>query len=151
MNQIRPSEVDQRQLIIEDLLEQPIERVEVVSPFICDYGFLIELGNDVFINSNCYFMDGGSIKVGNHVFIGPYCGFYTAHHPLKHLERNKGLEIAQPIVIGDNVWLGANVSVMPGVTVGEGAVIAAGAVVTKNVPAYTLVAGTPAKVVKGIN
>ena len=84
------------------------------------------------------------------VFIGPSCGFYTANHPLDYTNRNQGLEKALPIKIGDNCWFGANVSVMPGVTIGAGCVIAAGAVVTKDMPANSLIAGVPAKVIKTI-
>lgn len=69
---------------------------------------------------------------------------------LDYTNRNQGLEKALPIKIGDNCWFGANVSVMPGVTIGEGCVIAAGAVVTKDMPANSLIAGVPAKVIKTI-
>lgn len=56
-----------------------------------------------------------------------------------------------PVVIKDRVWIGFGASVLKGVTIEEGAVVAANAVVTKDVPAYTVVAGNPAKVVKTIN
>ena len=95
-------------------------------------------------------MDGAKITVGNNVFIGPFCGFYTATHPLDYTTRNQGLEKALPITIGDNCWFGANVSVMPGVTIGSGCVIAAGSFVTKAVPDNSMVAGVPAKVMKKI-
>ncbi|GAA0494409.1 2,3,4,5-tetrahydropyridine-2,6-dicarboxylate N-acetyltransferase [Salinibacillus aidingensis] len=58
---------------------------------------------------------------------------------------------AQPVVIEDEVVLGANVVVLEGVTVGKGAVVAAGAIVTEDVPPNTVVAGTPAKVIKEID
>lgn len=58
---------------------------------------------------------------------------------------------AKPVVIEDGVVIGANAVVLEGVTVGEGAVVAAGAIVTEDVPANTLVAGTPAKVIKHID
>ncbi|WP_462409100.1 2,3,4,5-tetrahydropyridine-2,6-dicarboxylate N-acetyltransferase [Neobacillus sp. Marseille-QA0830] len=58
---------------------------------------------------------------------------------------------AKPVVIEDNVLIGANAVVLEGVTVGEGSVVAAGAVVTKDVPPYTVVAGTPAKKIKDID
>ena len=88
--------------------------------------------------------------IGDNVFIGPSCVFYTANHPLDYTNRNQGLEKALPIKVGDNCWFGANVSVMPGVTIGAGCVIAAGAVVTKDMPANSLIAGAPAKVIKTI-
>lgn len=55
-----------------------------------------------------------------------------------------------PVYIGKNVWIGEKASIMPGVTIGEGAIIGANAVVTKDVPPYTVVAGTPAKIIKQI-
>ncbi|WP_173916630.1 2,3,4,5-tetrahydropyridine-2,6-dicarboxylate N-acetyltransferase [Halobacillus sp. Marseille-Q1614] len=58
---------------------------------------------------------------------------------------------AKPVVVKDGVVIGANAVILEGVTVGEGAVVAAGAIVTADVPANTLVAGTPAKVIKEID
>jgi acetyltransferase-like isoleucine patch superfamily enzyme len=55
-----------------------------------------------------------------------------------------------PIVIGDKVWIGFNAIILKGVHIGEGAIVAAGSVVTKDVPAYTVVAGNPARVVKDL-
>lgn len=150
LNQIRPSETKKRQAIMEELFRQPINNVEIISPFICNYGILIEFSEHVFINSNCYFMDGGTIKIGSHVFIGPYCGFYTANHSLNMEQRNSGLEKADAIVIEEGVWFGANVSVMPGVTIGRGAVIGAGAVVTKDIPSFSIAVGSPARVIRKI-
>jgi 2,3,4,5-tetrahydropyridine-2,6-dicarboxylate N-acetyltransferase len=58
---------------------------------------------------------------------------------------------ATPVVVGDNVLVGANAVVIEGVQVGDGAVVAAGAIVTKDVPAHTVVAGVPARVIKTID
>ena len=76
---------------------------------------------------------------------------YTANHPLNAIARNKGVEQALPITIGNNVWLGANVIILPGVTIGNGVVVSAGSIVTKNISDNQLVMGAPAKVVKAIN
>lgn len=151
LNQTLPSDMEKKKNLIEQLLGYLPKNLEIVTPFICDYGKNIHLGNNIFINCQCYFMDGADITVGDNVFIGPYCGFYTATHPLDYNNRNKGLEKALPIVIGDNCWFGANVSVLPGVTIGSGCVIAAGSVVTKDVPCHSMVAGVPAKVIKEID
>lgn len=149
LNQLRPSDIKRKEIIKEILGYYP-ENLELLSPFYCDYGKNIHLGKNVYINLNNYFMDGASITIGDNVFIGSYCGFYTANHPLDYTNRNKGLEKALPIKVGDNCWFGANVSVMPGVTIGAGCVIAAGSVVTKDIPDNSLAAGVPAKVIKTI-
>ena len=70
----------------------------------------------------------------------------TVNHPLKPSDRHK-LEL-KSVTLKKNCWIGADATIMPGVTVGENAVVAAGALVTKDVPADTLVAGIPAKVMK---
>jgi len=151
LNQLLPGLEEERKQVLLQLLGNLPQRLVLLSPFYCDYGKNIHLGKDVFINLNCYFMDGASISIGNHVFIGPSCGFYTATHPLDYLSRDRGLEKALPIVIGDHVWLGANVTVLPGVTIGEGCVIAAGSVVTKDISSNTLAAGVPAREIRKIN
>ena len=126
------------------------EGVTVLAPVYFDYGNYTKLGKGTFVNHGCYFMDGGTVTIGENVFIGPFCGFYTATHPMNYTDRNKGLEKALPITVGDNCWFGANVSVMPGVTIGSGCVIAAGSVVTEDVPDNSMVAGVPAVVKKEI-
>ncbi|GAB4461186.1 MAG: hypothetical protein OHK0029_26110 [Armatimonadaceae bacterium] len=57
----------------------------------------------------------------------------------------------EPVIIEDNVWIASRVTILKGVHIGTGAVVAAGAVVTKNVPARTLVAGVPAKVIRSLD
>lgn len=150
LNQIRPSNLEKRNSIINKLLGYQPDNLELLSPFTCDYGNNIVLGKNVFINSNCYFMDGAKITVGDNVFIGPSCGFYTANHPLDYQTRNQGIEQALPILIGNNVWLGGNVIVLPGVKIGDGCVIGAGSVVTKDIEANSIATGVPCKVIKKI-
>lgn len=149
LNQLKPSDPS-RYDIIKDILGYLPKNLELLSPFYCDYGYNIHVGDNVFININSYFMDGASITIGNNVFIGPSCGFYTAAHPVDYERRNQGIEKALPITVGDNCWFGANVSIMPGVTIGSGCVIAAGSVVTKDIQDNVMVAGVPAKVMKTI-
>ena len=78
------------------------------------------------------------------------CGFYTAGHPIDAKERNKGLEYAKPIKVGNDVWFGGNVTVLPGVTIGNNVVIGAGSVVAKDIPDNSVAIGTPCRVVKDI-
>lgn len=151
LDHIKPSHRTQREAVIQQLLGYLPPQLELLSPFMCDYGSNIHLGKNVFINSYCYFMDGADITIGDFVFIGPYCGFYTAHHAINHVRRNQGLEKALPITIGNNVWLGANVSVLPGVTIGEDCVIGAGSVVTKNIEPHSIACGNPCRVIRKVN
>jgi acetyltransferase-like isoleucine patch superfamily enzyme len=151
LNSLKPSLENERKEILEQLLGYRTEKLVILSPFSCDYGRNILFGKNVFVNINCYFMDGATITIGDNVFIGPSCGFYTANHPIQYNKRNQGIEKALPISIGDNCWLGGNVTVLPGVTIGSGCVIGAGSVVTKDIPSNSLAVGVPCKVIKTIN
>ena len=92
----------------------------------------------------------GRVTIGDNVFIAPNCGFYTAGHPLDSERRNKGLEYAKPIKVGNNVWIGAGVTVLPGVTIGDNSVIGAGSVVNKDIPENVVAVGNPCRVIKNI-
>jgi maltose O-acetyltransferase len=135
---------------LEQLLGKVGKRVSVRPSFYCDYGYNIELGDHVFINFNCVFLDCAPIIVGNNVLFAPAVQLYTATHPLDVKTRTADLESAHPIRIEDNVWVGGGAVVLPGVTVGANSVIAAGSVVTKDIPANVVVAGNPAKVIRDL-
>ena len=150
-NMAKPGSAEQDSALKELLGTEFPAGLTVLAPVYFDYGVYTHFGKGTFVNHGCYFMDGGTIHIGENVFIGPYCGFYTASHPINYADRNKGLERALPIKIGDNCWFGAKVSVMQGVTIGAGCVIAAGSVVTEDVPENSLVAGVPATIKKRIN
>ena len=149
-NMSRPGGQEQHSALEKLLGVELPQGLTVLAPAYFDYGVYTRFGEGVFVNHGCYFMDGGTITIGSNVFIGPFCGFYTANHPLNYADRNRGLEKALPIRIGDNCWFGANVSVMQGVTIGSGCVIAAGSVVTHDLPDNCLAAGVPASVKKVI-
>ena len=151
-NQLSPTlrETEGAQLL-RTLLGSVGERPVVTAPFWCDYGYNITLGDDFYANHNCVMLDGAPITIGSHVFLGPNCCLSTAGHPLDAPRRNRGLEYAKPITIGDDVWLGANVTVLPGVTIGRGAVIGAGSVVTRDIPAGVVAAGVPCRPLRPIS
>ena len=113
-------------------------------PFHTDCGKNIAVGKNVFINSGCKFQDQGGIVIGDGALIGHNVVLATLNHSLAVRDRQD--LIPGPIRIGKNAWIGSNVTILPGVTVGDGAVVAAGAVVTKDVPAYTVAGGVPARV-----
>ena len=108
----------------------------------------IEIGSRVFINYGTSISAHRLVRIGDECQIGQYAIIMDSdYHTPGHL---KIPGEARPIVLGSRVWLGARVTVLKGVTIGEGAVVAAGSVVTKDVPAWTMVAGVPAVPVREI-
>jgi acetyltransferase-like isoleucine patch superfamily enzyme len=109
----------------------------------------------IWIGANCNFAQGvfitggGGVKIGDWVGFGPDVKVWSVNHRFEDPNTPwllQGWEMKE-VVIEDDVWLGANVFVMPGVTIGKGAIVSACAVVGRTVPAYSLVAGNPARVV----
>lgn len=149
-NHTHPKEVEKRAEILDKLLPNKGENVSILAPFIADYGKNCFIGEGTFINYGAYLMDGALITIGKSCFIGPNCGMYTATHPLLAEERNRGLEKAKPITIGDNVWLGGDVTILPGVTIGEGSVIGAKSLVNKDIPPNVVAVGNPCRVIRAI-
>lgn len=132
---------------------------------------VIRIGNHTYIG-NSTFISRSSIIIRNNVTIAWGCTIYDHDsHSLDFKLRQKDIDdellsiragknfIAnkdwscvntKPIIIEDNAWIGMNCIILKGVTIGEGAIVGAGSVVTKDVPAWTLVAGNPAKIIKQI-
>lgn len=149
-NHLLPSETKRRNDIISKLFGKTGRAFLIEQPFLCDYGYNIEIGENFYTNVNCVVLDEAKVKFGDNVFIAPNCGFYTAAHPFDVEQRNRGLEYARPITVGDNVWIGANVCVLPGVTIGSNCVIGAGSVVNKNIPEGSLAVGNPCRIIRKI-
>ena len=149
-NQLRPSDRASQQEVLKKLLGKTGENFTLMAPFWCDYGYNIELGENFYANHNLVILDGAKVTFGNNVFIGPDCGFHTAGHPIDFERRNRGLEYAYSITVGDNVWIGAGVQVMPGVSIGSNVVIGGGSVVVKDIPGNCIAVGNPCKVIRAI-
>jgi len=149
-NSLRPKDMQSRNSLLHKMLGRIAGDVLIEQPFYCDYGYNISVGRNFYANFNMVILDEAKVTFGDNVFIAPNCGFYTAGHPIDPDERNKGLEYAKPITIGDNVWIGANVCVLPGVTIGDNCVIGAGSVVVGDIPANSVAVGNPCKVIKSI-
>ena len=131
---------------LEELFGRKLDDVRILTPFICDFGTEIFLAEDVFINYNCTFLDGGGIRIGARTLIAPDCKFYTPNHPMDYLERRKPYERSLGITVGEDCWIGGGSVICPGVTIGNRVVVAAGSVVVDDVPDDVLVAGNPAVV-----
>ena len=143
------ADVDTISKITKELLGKS-ENAWINPPFHCDYGSHIEVGKNFFANYNCTIIDVAKVKIGDNCFMAPNVAIYTAGHPIHPATRNAALEYGKEVVSGDNVWLGGNVVVCPGVHIGDNVVIGAGSVVTKDIPAWSLAAGNPCKVIRKI-
>jgi acetyltransferase-like isoleucine patch superfamily enzyme len=129
------------------------------------HGGHITMGTFCYIGDNSKLWSATRLTVGDRVLIGHNTSIYDSDtHPLNARDRHRQyVEIItrghpreldlreEPITIGDDVWIGSNVVILKGVTIGTGAVIGAGSVVTHDVPAYVVVAGNPARVVRELS
>lgn len=134
--------------IVRGLLGSCGKNININQPFHCDYGCNIHIGDYFFANFNLTILDEAHVVIGDNCFIGPNVSIYTACHPIEPEERNKTLEWAEPVIIGDSVWIGGSSTILPGVTIGDNCVIGAGSVVTRDVPSGSIVAGNPARIIK---
>ena len=151
---------DLRNTIIDELIPSKGEGLYLQGPIYFDYGIFTSFGKNCYANFNFTVLDVCPVNIGSNVFFGPNCSLMTPLHPLRWQERNIKFkddktayddEYAKPINIGDNCWIAANVVITGGVNIGEGCVIGAGSVVTKDIPANSLAAGNPCKVIREIN
>lgn len=115
----------------------------------CTIGRNVAIGDNSGIGVNCLVQ--GSTIIGDNVIMGPECMIYTVNHSFnKETLKYEGETDRSPVRIGNNVWIGARCILLPGITIGDGATVGAGAIVTRDIPAYTLAAGNPAKVIKSL-
>lgn len=110
----------------------------------------LTIGDDTWIGQGACFFSGADITIGNRVGVGPFVRILTGFH------REAGRDVAildaplefRPVVVEDDSDLGIGAIILPGVTIGRGAQVGAGAVVTRDVPAYAIVAGNPARLIR---
>lgn len=147
-NSICPDNSERLKEILKDLLGSCGENVNILPPFRCDFGFNLHVGEKFMANFNFTVLDEAQVIIGDNVFVGPNTGIYTACHPIDPMERNKGVEWAKPVKIGNNVWIGGGTTILPGVTIGDNTTIGGGSVVTKNIPSGCVAVGNPCRVIK---
>jgi maltose O-acetyltransferase len=117
-------------------------------PFFCDYGGLISLGREVFLNANCVVLDCAPVRIGDRSQIGPGVQLLAADHPREIEARARKVELAKPVTLAEDVWIGAGAIVCPGVTIAAGSIVGAGSVVARDVPAGVMAAGNPCRVIR---
>ena len=149
-NKIGAVNSKKREKIISKFFGRVGKNCIVTPPFWCDYGCFIEVGDNFYSNHNLVILDGGGVKFGDNVFIAPNCAFTTAEHAIDPEMRKQGIEIAKPIVVGNNVWIGAGSIILAGATIGDNTVIGAGSVVKGDIPPNVVAVGAPCKVKRQI-
>ncbi len=113
-------------------------------------GVGLRIGNNSAIGAYSFLGAQGGITIGNDVIMGPRVSFHAENHRYEDADvpiRLQG-ETRRGIVVDDDCWIGAGAIILDGVHIARGAVVAAGSVVTKDVPPYAIVAGSPARVIK---
>ena len=143
--QVRKSSMETRILLQEDsqmIVDGPFTVYSGSYVRVVPKGKLILHGG--FINENVQITVGDVVEIGFDFSCGRdvVIRSFDGHKILRD-----GYNISEPIKIGNHVWVGQGATILKGVTIGDGAIIASGAIVTKNVPAHSIVAGVPAKVV----
>jgi acetyltransferase-like isoleucine patch superfamily enzyme len=108
------------------------------------------IGDHTWIGPGGFFHSAGGLRIGKAVGIGPMVKILTSAHAENDLNAPILFHpiLFKEVVIEDGADIGIGAIVLPGVTIGEGAIVGAGSVVTKNVPAYAVVAGVPARVLR---
>lgn len=111
------------------------------------YPYRMRIGKGVTLNEWVYISAYGGVVIGNNVRIGHRVTILSSDHEIRNrnvLIKDSGLK-KKSVEIGDDVFIGANATVLNGVKIGNGAVVGAGSVVTKSIPEYTIVVGSPAR------
>jgi acetyltransferase-like isoleucine patch superfamily enzyme len=144
--------------VLEALLEGRLEvgRHTVFEPGVwitAPYQARVRIGSGCFLNLGVMVASMALVEIGDHCMFANGCFISDAAHrfddPVKPVPW-QGFTSKGPTRIGDNVWCGANVVVTSGVTVGERCVIGANSVVTEDIPAFSIAAGAPARVLRTI-
>ncbi|KAM5349238.1 hypothetical protein ACJ41O_005745 [Fusarium nematophilum] len=143
--------LQERLVLLKDLLGHVADdEICIEPPFSIDYGCNTKIGSNFYSNFGLVIVDSALVTIGDRVMCGPNVAIFAASHPTDARMRKEGVEFALPVTIGDDCWIGGNAVILPGVTIGKGSTVAAGSLVTKDVPAWSVVMGQPARVVKQV-
>lgn len=158
-NTTMEDEIEKRQSIVDKIFGSVGLNCFFQGPIYIHYGKHTSIGNHFFGNFNLTIQDDTWVNIGDHCSFGPNTTIVTPVHPMlpnerRQMKNEKGevthLCYAKPVNIGNDCWLGANVVICPGVNIGNNCVIGAGSVVVKDIPANSLAAGNPCRVIRPI-
>jgi acetyltransferase-like isoleucine patch superfamily enzyme len=112
------------------------DNLVIGSPFNCDYGYNISIGQDVEIGRNCTILDACDVEIGDRCNIGPNVNIYTTTL-LVDSERlgSRGPNLGRKVTIGPDCWIGGGVTILPGRRIGQGSTVGAGSIITRVRPA----------------
>lgn len=122
------------------------ENCRIETPFSGVRTANVKFGRNVIVMPGCLMMSAGGITIDDDAMIAANVQLLSNNHDLE----NRRVITCKPVHIGRRAWIGAGATILPGVTVGENAVVGAGSVVTHDVEPNTIVAGNPAKLIRGI-
>ncbi len=109
----------------------------------------LTIGENSSCAESCLFSTMGRIEIGRNVMIASRVGIFDNDHGHENVQipMNQQGYVVAAVTIEEDVWIGFGAIILKGVTIGKGSIVAAGAVVSKDVPAFSIVAGIPAKVI----
>jgi len=159
-NALTDYQKEERKAILREILGELNEGVSFNGPITFHYGVHTKIGSHTFFNFNFTCQDDAEVTIGENCDFGPNVTITTAMHPLLANERTAlrrpdgstaRLCYAKPVHIGNNCWICASVTILPGVTIGDNCVIGAGSVVTRSIPANSVAAGNPCRVIRTLS
>jgi len=113
-------------------------------------GGFITIGDNCWLAPFSLINGNGGVQIGNNVLIAARTSINTVSHNASRCDapiNDQGIKV-DPVVIEDDVWIGLHAVILQGVHIGVGAIVGAGAVVTRDVPPFSIVTGTPARIVR---
>lgn len=150
-NQTRPTEMEKRQAMLQEMFAEIGENCYIEPPFHANFGGAhVHFGKNIYANFNLTCVDDADIYVGDYTLLGPNVTIATAGHPIHPSLRERAYQYVIPVHIGKNCWIGAGVVIVPGITIDDNVVVGAGSIVTKDLPSNVVAVGNPCRVLREI-
>lgn len=151
-NMTRPTELDKRQAMLQEMFAEIGENCYIEPPFHANFGGRhVHFGKNIYANFNLTCVDDTHIYVGDYTMFGPNVTVATAGHPILPRLREQAYQYNAPVHIGKNCWIGAGAIILPGISIGDNVIVGAGSVVTKDLPSNVVAVGNPCRVLRNVN